>query len=209
MGAGTPRVALGAGGWPAHPDPHAAGPLPAGAALGAAWAARGPDPLLQVPRGPGPLLQAPPVAALVVLAPASADSAAASAGGVEETGGGAAPVLPPMPGPDPAPPEASAAAATDAQQGPLPDAASAGAGTRAAGHTAAAQAAHRAAVAAGKQPAAADPTWPELGMPPVDAPLSAAAFRGQQADAALAAAFLAAKSEASAAQERVRAAALA
>ena len=43
----------------------------------------------------------------------------------------------------------------------------------------------------------------------MDAPLSAAAFRGQQADAALAAALLAAKSEASAAQERVRVAALA
>ena len=74
---------------------------------------------------------------------------------------------------------------------------------------AAAQDAHRAAVAAGKQPAAADPTWPELGMPPVDVPLSAAAFRGQQADAALAAVLLAAKSEASAAQERVRVAAIA
>jgi hypothetical protein len=43
----------------------------------------------------------------------------------------------------------------------------------------------------------------------MDAPLSAAAFRGQQANAALAAALLAAKSEASAAQERVRVAALA
>jgi len=46
-------------------------------------------------------------------------------------------------------------------------------------------------------------------MPPVDVPLSAAAFCGQQADAALAAALLAAKSEASAAQERVRVAAIA
>jgi hypothetical protein len=46
-------------------------------------------------------------------------------------------------------------------------------------------------------------------MAPEDAPLSAAAFRGQQANAALAAALLAAKSEASAAQERVRVAALA
>ena len=53
-------------------------------------------------------------------------------------------------------------------------------------------------------------------MPPVDVPFAAAAFREQQivagaatADAALAAAFLAAKYEAAAAQERVRAAALA
>ena len=46
-------------------------------------------------------------------------------------------------------------------------------------------------------------------MAPADAPLAAAAFRGQQADTALAAALLAAKSEASAAQERVRVAALA
>ena len=74
---------------------------------------------------------------------------------------------------------------------------------------AAAAEAHRAAVAAGKQPAVATPTWPELGMPPADAPLAAEALRGQQADAALAAALLAAKSEASAAQERVRVAALA
>ena len=46
-------------------------------------------------------------------------------------------------------------------------------------------------------------------MAPADAPLAAAALRGQQADVALAAALLAAKSEASAAQERVRVAALA
>ena len=46
-------------------------------------------------------------------------------------------------------------------------------------------------------------------MPPEDAPLAAAALRGQQADAALAAALLAAKSEASAAHEWVRVAALA
>ena len=53
-------------------------------------------------------------------------------------------------------------------------------------------------------------------MPPADAPFAAAAFRGQQlaagaatADTALAAALLAAKSEALAAQERVCAAALA
>ena len=46
-------------------------------------------------------------------------------------------------------------------------------------------------------------------MSPADAPLSAAALRGRQADAALAAALLAAKSEASAAQERVRVAAIA
>ena len=51
--------------------------------------------------------------------------------------------------------------------------------------------------------------WTGLGMSPADAPLSAAALRGQPADAALAAALLAAKSEASAAQERLRAAALA
>ena len=72
--------------------------------------------------------------------------------------------------------------------------------------------AHRAAVAAGKQPAAdaaPDDAWTGLGMSPADAPLSAAALRGQQADAALAAALLAAKSEASAARERVRVAALA
>src|SRR6185312_4647482 len=50
---------------------------------------------------------------------------------------------------------------------------------------------------------------PGLGMSPTDAPFAAAALRGQQADAALAAALLAAKSEASAAQERVRVAALA
>ena len=50
---------------------------------------------------------------------------------------------------------------------------------------------------------------PGSGWSPADAPLSAAALRGQQADAALAAALLAAKSEASAAQERLRAAALA
>ena len=73
-------------------------------------------------------------------------------------------------------------------------------------------AAHRAAIAAGKQPvvdAASDTAWTGLGMPPADAPLSAIAIRGQPADAALAAALLAAKSEASAAQERVRAASLA
>ena len=46
-------------------------------------------------------------------------------------------------------------------------------------------------------------------MSPADVPLSAAALRGQQADAALAAALLAAKSEASMAQERLRVAALA
>ena len=45
-------------------------------------------------------------------------------------------------------------------------------------------------------------------MSPADAPISAAALRGHQADAALAAALLAAKSEASAAEERVRVAAL-
>src|SRR6185437_14425480 len=68
------------------------------------------------------------------------------------------------------------------------------------------------AVASGKLPAidaAPDPAWPGLGMSPTDAPISAAALRGHQADAALAAALLAAKSEASAAQERVRVAALA
>ena len=55
-------------------------------------------------------------------------------------------------------------------------------------------------VAAGKQPAATtDPAWSGLGMAPADAPLAAAALRGQQADAALAAALLATKSEASAA----------
>ncbi|XP_039855104.1 transcriptional regulatory protein AlgP-like [Panicum virgatum] len=82
-------------------------------------------------------------------------------------------------------------------------------------------AAHRASIAAGKQPvvdaagkqpvvdAASDTAWTGLGMPPADAPLSAIAIRGQPADAALAAALLAAKSEASAAQERVRAASLA
>jgi hypothetical protein len=43
----------------------------------------------------------------------------------------------------------------------------------------------------------------------VDAPLSATALRGQQGDAALAAALLADKLEASAAQERLRVAALA
>ena len=72
-------------------------------------------------------------------------------------------------------------------------------------------AAHRAAIAAGKQPAAdaaPDPAWSGLGMSPADTPLAAAALRGQQADAALAAALLAAKSEASAAQERLRVAAL-
>ena len=80
---------------------------------------------------------------------------------------------------------------------------------------AATAAAHRATVAAGKQLAVdaalpeASPTWPGPGMPPEDAPLAAAALRGQQADAALAAALLAPKSEASAAQERVRVAALA
>ena len=75
----------------------------------------------------------------------------------------------------------------------------------------AAAAAHRAAIAAGKQPvveATPDAAWTGLGMSPADAPLSAAAIRGPQADAALAAALLAAKSEASAAQERVRVAAL-
>ena len=46
-------------------------------------------------------------------------------------------------------------------------------------------------------------------MAPADAPNATAALCGQQADAALAAALLAAKSEASAAQERVRVAALA
>ena len=53
----------------------------------------------------------------------------------------------------------------------------------------AAAAAHRAAIAAGKQPvvdAASDTAWTGLGMPPADAPLSAAALRGSQADAALA-----------------------
>ena len=76
-------------------------------------------------------------------------------------------------------------------------------------------AAHRATVAAGKQLAVdaalpeASSAWPGPGMPPEDAPLAAATLRGQQADAALAAALLAAKSEASAAQERVRVAALA
>jgi len=73
-------------------------------------------------------------------------------------------------------------------------------------------AAHRAVVAAGKLPADdawTNPAWSGLGMAPADAPLSAAALRGQQVDAALAAALLAAKSEASAAQERVRVAALA
>jgi len=77
---------------------------------------------------------------------------------------------------------------------------------------AAVAAAHRVAVAAGKQPvvdAAPGATWSGLGMAPEDAPLAAAALRGQLADAALAAAFLAAKSEASATQERVRVAALA
>jgi hypothetical protein len=72
--------------------------------------------------------------------------------------------------------------------------------------------AHRAAVATGKQPvvdAAPSVARSGLGMAPEDAPLSAAAFRGQQANAALAAALLAAKSEASAAQKRVRVAALA
>ena len=68
----------------------------------------------------------------------------------------------------------------------------------------AAVAAHRAAIAAGKQPAVdatPDAAWTGLGMSPADAPLSAAALRGPQTDAA--------KSEASAAQERVRVAALA
>ena len=76
----------------------------------------------------------------------------------------------------------------------------------------AAAAAHRAAITAGKQPAVdatPDAAWTGLGMSPADAPLSAIALLGQQADAALAAALLAAKSEASAAQERVRVAALA
>ena len=82
-----------------------------------------------------------------------------------------------------------------------------------------AAAAHRATVTTGKQPLPADaalpapaapaPAWPGLEMPPADAPYAAAALRGQQADAALATALPAAKSEASAAQERVRAAALA
>ena len=84
------------------------------------------------------------------------------------------------------------------------------AGSPATAARAAAQDGHRAAVAAGKQPAdaAPDPAWSGLGMSPADAPLAAAAIRGQQADAALAAALLAAKSEASAAQERVRVVAL-
>ena len=45
----------------------------------------------------------------------------------------------------------------------------------------AAVAAHRAAIAAGKQPAtdaAPDPAWTGLGMSPADAPLAAAALRG-------------------------------
>ena len=46
-------------------------------------------------------------------------------------------------------------------------------------------------------------------MSSADVPLPAAALCGQQVDAARAAALLAAKSEASAAQERVRVAALA
>ncbi|XP_039778944.1 uncharacterized protein LOC120646445 [Panicum virgatum] len=56
-------------------------------------------------------------------------------------------------------------------------------------------AAHRAAIATGKQPvvaAASDTAWTGLGMPPADAPLSAIAIRGQPADAALTAALLAA-----------------
>ncbi|XP_039780721.1 calphotin-like [Panicum virgatum] len=55
------------------------------------------------------------------------------------------------------------------------------------------------------------PAWPAFGMPPADAPFAAVSFRWQQmsagaatAEAALAAALLAAKSEASAAQERIR-----
>ena len=60
---------------------------------------------------------------------------------------------------------------------------------------AAAAAALRATVAAGNRPAAAaDPAWTGLGMAPEDAPLVAAALRGQQADATLAAALLAARS---------------
>ena len=71
----------------------------------------------------------------------------------------------------------------------------AGAAAAVAGATAAA---HRATVAAGKQLAVdaalpeASPAWPGPGMPPEDAPLAAATLRGQQADAALAAALLAA-----------------
>ena len=74
----------------------------------------------------------------------------------------------------------------------------------------AATVAHRADVA-GKRPftdAAPDAAWTGLGMSPADVPLSAAALRGPQTDAALPAALLAAKSEASAAQERVRVTAL-
>ena len=87
----------------------------------------------------------------------------------------------------------------------------AGAGTAAA-------AAAAAAMAAGAGGAAVvPPPWHGLGMPPVDAPFATATFRGMPAlitgatpaDSTLAAALLAAKSEAAAAQERVRAAAIA
>ena len=84
--------------------------------------------------------------------------------------------------------------------------------------TAAAAAAIAAAMAAGAGGAAVvPPPWHGLGMPPVDAPFATATFRGMPAlitgatpaDTTLAAALLAAKSEAAAAQERVRTAPIA
>ena len=139
-----------------------------------------------------------------------ADAAALDAPPLQPPGQG----LPPVQGPLPA------AASAALQRDPTAAAAAAGGGAGAAGAgadpadpdvVAATAAAHRAAVAAGKQPAnaAPNPAWSGLGMSPADAPLAAAALRGQQADVALTAALLAAKSEASAAQERVRVAALA
>ena len=205
-----------------------AGPLlPQGAAAAAAAWARPSAPAAGAPSAAtwtlaaGPRTspaRAPPVAwprataaALAALAPpdpAAAAAATAAGAGPEVVGAvrTAEPQIqapPGLPGPQatpPGPPELQ----LPPQQGPhapllLPEAPGA-----AAAAAATVQADHRAAVAAGKLPAidaAPDPAWPGLGMSPTDAPISATALRGHQADAALAAALLAAKSEASAAQE--------